>query len=326
MSRVLRAAEMALSSDEIASLASVAGVAGVVTLDGYENSVFRSVEPPGLILRVTHTSRRSESQIRAEATFLEKLGVEGVGVAAPHALGDRDVIFGAEVSSGHVVVLTTRFAEGKAPSAATMTPEAIAAYGRTLGGLHRVSRAMPRSDRLDRPVWDDQSDKVLALDLGDADPVALQVARSALQAARSVSPPDRHILIHEDAHLGNLFVTEDDRITLFDFDDCGYGDEAYDVAMVLFYWVAARRLTDLGGEIRRMWSPFVAGYLDECDGPLPSPDLIDHYLKLREVELYALLHDASLTDGWDAAFMEDRRSRIHDGTPYLDRPFGEVLG
>ena len=50
-------------------------------------------------------------------------------------------------------------------------------------------------------------------------------------------------MIHQDAHLGNLFVDDNYTLTLFDFDDCVYGHFIYDIAMVLFYSAGWGRMT-----------------------------------------------------------------------------------
>jgi Ser/Thr protein kinase RdoA (MazF antagonist) len=61
------------------------------------------------------------------------------------------------------------------------------------------------------------------------------------------------LLIHQDAHHGNLFITDTGEITVFDFDDAAYGTPTHDVAIALFYWlfVSPRGLRFMDGRRER---------------------------------------------------------------------------
>ncbi|MDJ0952186.1 MAG: hypothetical protein QNJ81_00775 [Acidimicrobiia bacterium] len=43
------------------------------------------------------------------------------------------------------------------------------------------------------------------------------------------------MLIRQDAHYGNLHITDAGLVTLCDFDACGYGTPTHDITAVLFY-------------------------------------------------------------------------------------------
>ena len=149
------------------------------------------------------------------------------------------------------------------------------------------------------------------------------------------------LLIHQDAHLGNIHVTDDGRFTIFDFDDCGYGTATHDVAIVLFYWTMGFP-GDVTRECRRFFSAFLSGY--ERHGHLPSgwEDGVDLFLKLREADIYALLKDEYTSsddepgdepadeleaDPWamEARFFQGRRELILEGAPFLGQPLGRIL-
>jgi Ser/Thr protein kinase RdoA (MazF antagonist) len=127
-------------------------------------------------------------------------------------------------------------------------------------------------------------------------------------------------MIHQDAHGGNFFVDENYHITLFDFDDCVYGHFAYDLAMVLFY--AITNEPEPVEVARALWRPFMQGYQaeNELDGRWLAE--IPHFMKLREIDLYAQL--LSVLGGkpsgnkWADEFMHGRQERIEKGLPYLE--------
>ncbi len=324
---MIRAAQMELTDRDLDRFAGEFGLSDLTSLDGYENAVFRADQPSRHILRITHTSRRTVSQIEAEMTFLHRLEAEGVPVAGPveSRTGSLAVAFDTE-RAGPVTAIALRFAPGSHRPQEAWTEADIRHYGEIIGGMHAVAQQMTAEPRLDRPDWD-----VLTLAIVEAD---LHGKHPAIQAAvdRTVAELRRHPaggtdrLVHQDPHLGNLFITDEGEITLFDFDDCGYATPTYDLAMAILYWVTGRTLDDTAAEVRRLLRPFLEGY--ETAHPL-APDWTsgaDLHMKLRELELYAALIDTDISqDWWSQAFMAQRRERIESGEPYLGRPLDEVV-
>ena len=130
---------------------------------------------------------------------------------------------------------------------------------------------------------------------------------------------DSYGLIHQDAHGGNFFVHEG-KITLFDFDDCVYGWFIYDIAMVLFY--AAMFKEDMAAYTATFMRDFLRGYKQENKlDPVWLAEL-PYFLKLREIDLYAIIHFSfdleNEDDPWIKGYMEGRKQRIDAGLPYID--------
>lgn len=126
-------------------------------------------------------------------------------------------------------------------------------------------------------------------------------------------------LIHQDAHGGNFFVDVAGQITLFDFDDCVYSWYANDVAIVLFYAVTNRPDADTFGQ--NFMRHFLRGYRQESELSAEWLAQFPHFLKLREMDLYAVIHRSfdvdNLTDDWVRQFMAGRRERLQQGVPYV---------
>jgi Ser/Thr protein kinase RdoA (MazF antagonist) len=132
--------------------------------------------------------------------------------------------------------------------------------------------------------------------------------------------PDGYGMIHEDAHTGNLFVDEEYTLTLFDFDDCGYGHFIYDIAMVLFYIVGWGG-DDRPGFTGRFMPAFLQGYRQYNRlQPRWLPD-IPRFLKLREIDLFAAIlftEGEQPEDAWCARFMQGRREKIMRDVPFIE--------
>lgn len=136
------------------------------------------------------------------------------------------------------------------------------------------------------------------------------------------TPANAYGLIHQDAHTGNLFVDENGRITLFDFDDCVYGHFIYDIAMVLFYAVTNR--LNAVKFCAEFWPLFWQGYREENELDPVWHKEIPHFMKLREIDLYGvILRDIPDygDDGWVAGFMQGRQENIWAERPYIDFDF-----
>ena len=134
------------------------------------------------------------------------------------------------------------------------------------------------------------------------------------------------LLIHQDAHLGNLFITKTGEITLFDFDDTAYGTPTHDLAIVLFYWVLGRP-RELMPETRRFVTRFLRGYERHARLASDWPVGADLFLSFREIEIYWLLTSTARIDpsAEEIRFLDGRRERILAGVPFLGVPLADVL-
>jgi Ser/Thr protein kinase RdoA (MazF antagonist) len=116
-----------------------------------------------------------------------------------------------------------------------------------------------------------------------------------------------------------LFVDDDYVMTLFDFDDCVYGHLVYDIAMVLFY-IAGWGGDDVPGFTGRFMPVFFQGYREHNHLDPAWLKEIPHFLKLREIDLFAtILFTMGETpeDAWCARYMKGRREKIERDVPFI---------
>jgi Ser/Thr protein kinase RdoA (MazF antagonist) len=219
-------------------------------------------------------------------------------------------------------------ARGKPPREAGWNPRLYRTYGRLLGRIHALSRTYePADPAWRRPEWDD--------------PLMLEVEKyvpsgqtGVIDKYRQLREHLRHLprdgetygLIHQDAHGGNFLVDDGGDITLFDFDDCVYSWYIYDISMVVFYMLVGKEdAPALAGEFM---SHFLPAYALECGLEEAWLSEIPYFLKLREIDLYAVIHRsfdvADLDDPWCKRYMDGRQQRIEDGTPFVDFDFASL--
>jgi Ser/Thr protein kinase RdoA (MazF antagonist) len=301
-------------------------------LDGFENFVYEfQRDESGYILRIAHSSRRTANQIQGEVDWINYLARGGAAVArAVPSAGGRLV---EAIDDGHgEQFLATAFV--KAPGAKPWTVDKPAdyfeRYGRLLGRMHALTQKyQPSNPAWTRPQWDDPLLLDVAGFLPASETIALEKHHAVVEHLRTL-PRDRGSfgLIHHDAHEANLFLAADGTLTLFDFDDCCYHWFADDIAIVLFY--AATNYEDAAAFAAEFLPRFLAGYRQ---ANLLDPRWlaeIPAFLKLREIDLYAVIHRSfdveNLDDPWCARYMRGRRERIESDVPTIEFDFDSLAG
>lgn len=300
------------------------GISGEVeALDGFESFIYEYAQDNhAYILRVAHSRRRTPDLIRGEVDWINYLAAGGATVA--RAVYAQSGALVEEIPDGRGgCFLATAFV--KAPGGPVWkmggwTDELIDQYGRLLGRLHSLSKKYTVGDPAwQRPAWDDP----LNMNLPPLEPLMEERLGEVLGHLQTLpQDADSYGMIHQDAHAGNFFVDKKGQITLFDFDDCAYGHFAYDLAMVLFYAVTNRE--DAADFAPPFWQTFMRGYLAENELDPAWQQEIPCFMKLREIDLYALVKrdfDSLEGDEWAETFMNGRRERIENNMPYLQMDF-----
>ncbi|MCP4182277.1 MAG: phosphotransferase, partial [Hyphomicrobiales bacterium] len=298
---------------------------------GFESFMYEFAKNHGdYILRIGHSKRPTAELIQGEVDWINYLAAGGAGVAQAVLSEDGNLVEAIDDGQDGQF-MATAFVKAKGGNAWQMQKwdeRLFGLYGRLIGQIHRLSKdyKLP-NPAWRRPEWDDP---IMRIDdwLPADQPIVQERMRDVIQTI--IALPKDHAgygLIHQDAHGGNFFVDEDYAITLFDFDDCAYGHYVYDIAMVLFYAVTNHPdALNFGSEFIQH---FLRGYQEE--NVLDSQWLLEipHFLKYREIDLYAVIHrsfdlDKLEDDPWVANFMRGRREKIEADLPYLAMDYGRL--
>jgi Ser/Thr protein kinase RdoA (MazF antagonist) len=277
------------------------------------------------ILRIAHSLRRSEALIHGEVDWINYLSAGGASVARAVLSDEGRLVETVDDASGGAFLATAFVrAKGRPPEKSDWTPPFFEIYGRLLGRIHALSKTyVPADPAWQRPDWNDPVMLEVERFLPESDSRIVERYHALLEyliaLPRNVAS---YGMIHQDAHGGNLFVDEDGSITLFDFDDCVYSWYMNDIAIVLFYAVIGRE--DVEAFTREFLTGFLHGYTSETELDTRWLKEIPYFLKLREIDLYAVIHrsfDVNNLDPWCSRYMHNRKERIQSGTPYIDFDF-----
>lgn len=319
-------------------------------LDAFESFIYE-FERGGeaYILRIGHSLRKSEALICGEVDWINYLASGGVSVAraVSSARGNLVEVIN-DAQGGQFLVTAFVMAKGQKPWEAGWTPSRFENYGRLLGKMHALAVHYQPNPAWKRPEWNDTSMKFVEMYLPASEVRAHEQYHTLLEHINSL-PKDRasYGLIHQDAHQNNFFLDQDGTLTLFDFDDCAYSWFINDIAIVLFY--ISMDAQELGfATVSEFTREFMTHFLRGYRQAYTLDDFwwkeMPHFLKLRELELYAVVHRDFDIQGvkhwslesfqrirgfdadnsghlWIANFMRDRKTNIEQGLPFIEFDF-----
>ncbi|MCP4363498.1 MAG: phosphotransferase, partial [Chloroflexi bacterium] len=261
-------------------------------LDGFESFMY-AFERDGeaYILRVGHSLRRSIPLIQGEVDWINYLAAGGASVSRAILSENRNLVeIVDDGQGGHFLGTAFVKAQGAPPGRAVWGAPLFEEYGRLIGRMHALAKNYQLPDPAwKRPEWDAPG----MLDMEDWLPASegpVLKKYYTLKTYLDTLPKDgdTYGLIHQDAHGGNFFVDDAGRITLFDFDDCAYSWFMNDIAIVLFY--AAVNTDDPSAFTEHFMTHFLKGYKSKNHLNPAWLKEIPHFLKLREIDLYAIIH------------------------------------
>ncbi|MFO7661634.1 MAG: phosphotransferase [Chloroflexota bacterium] len=297
-------------------------------LDGFESYIYEfDRRGEEYILRIGHTLRNSEAFVRGEVDWINYLAENGVPAAKAIPSASGNLVESIDDQMGGAFLATTFVkARGRSPWSMSLTPEFYQDYGRLIGRMHMLAKSyIPRDPLGLRPQWNHPRIADGAKNIPETMPLVRQYYDEYLRGRQRL-PQDRDSfgLIHEDAHMGNMFVDETGNITLFDFDDCNYSWFANDIAIVLFYMITGNK--DPVGLTGEFMPRFLSGYAHENRLATSWLETIPLFLKVREIELFGVLHRSfdnpeEVDNAWISGFMKERRSRIETDETYVEFDF-----
>lgn len=299
-------------------------------LDGFESFMYEFERgSAAYILRIGHTFRRSEALIQGEVDWINYLAAGGATVARAVLSERGNLVESIDDGQGEQFLVTAfEKARGRPPWEVGWTDDLFETYGQLLGRMHALTRQYePAKPAWRRPEWDD--DIMLEVEgyLPASEAIVVEKFWRLMDHLATL-PTDAgsYGLIHFDAHGGNLLIDPEGTITLFDFDDCNYSWFANDIAIVLFYIILDRALGPDATE--RFMTHFLHGYRRENQLDAAWLHEIPQFLRLREIDLYAIIHRSfdveNLDNPWCARFMQNRKQRIETGVPFVDFDFDSL--
>lgn len=208
------------------------------------NSTFRvETDESRFALRISMNSRRSAAEVGSELTWLRALQRETeVCVADPLTPLSGDPVATVRVSGLERESPAALFAWLAGPDIGDkINVQEATEIGRTAAALHEHARRWTLPDATEfrdiGGLFMDDVDRLATVDavgLDDTQVAFLLDARDHIEAEIADVFAAETLLIHADLHPWNV-KWADDRLAVFDFDDCGMGSPVQDLAIAAFY-------------------------------------------------------------------------------------------
>jgi Ser/Thr protein kinase RdoA (MazF antagonist) len=323
-----------LAKDQAANLYGVSSDE-VAPLPAFENFVYEFTHPDGveLILRISHSARRSLDYTLGEIELVRFLAAAGLPVAKPYLTDSGQFVERIEDTEPGQYFVVTAFERApgvvfdNAPALKDVfwKPDLFKELGRIFAGLHNRAEAYRLSNpRYKRQEWHEYD--VVDIDrFAPKDEVLVRerTAEIIQRLQRLPRSPDAYGLIHADLHPHN-FCFDNGRVTVFDFDNAEYAWFVKDIAVILFYIARAEpaQLRDEAGAA--FLSPFLTGYRELRPCQREWLEAFPDMLALQRSMNYALFHQyrdpERVTDAELDSWRRFRRD-IEAGTPVLNLEF-----
>ena len=257
-------------------------------------------------LRVHRTGYQSRPSIESELAWITALR-QDTDLPIPEPLAGRDgrLLQGfVTPDGGERLAVLCRHIPGHEPTPDSNLGDLFVTLGEYAARLHQHAIAWQRPPGFERQVWQAATildadglwgDWRLAPGVDDANRPILDRLDAALwlRLGEYGTGPERFGLIHADMRLGNLLV-DGRRVSLIDFDDCGFCWFAYDFA-------AAISFHETNPAVPALKAAWLDGY--QAIRPLAAADLaaIDSMVMLRRMALLA----------WIGSHAETRLAQTH---------------
>lgn len=237
------------------------------------------------ILRLYRNHWRSSEEIGFELDLLAFLQERNGPIAAALRTVEGELAFRVESPEGERMAALFFYADGRSP-ANSISPREGALLGRAIAQVHQLTATFFTSYRrlaLDLPYLLDASiDAVVPFIDSDARSYLYDL-QEQLGAVLPGLPKEAGVygICIGDVNPTNFHINPDDRITLFDFDQCGYGYRAFEIGKFMASIHAH-------GEKRAIADAFLGGYQEERRLSRTELDMIPYFEVLSVIWVMAI--------------------------------------
>lgn len=300
-------------------------------LGDFENYVYE-VEKDGkpYILRLTHSSHRSQEEVEGELMWINYLNGHGIHVSLVHNSVNNQLVEVVPVGASNFYVCLFDKAPGSPVQMNSLDfgPTLFEKWGAITAKMHLVTEEYDASETK-RLRWDEDDliDLEKYIDPVE-DEVIIEGNRQLVDAIKQLPQTKETFgLIHSDIHPGNFFYHEGD-IHVFDFDDTMYFYFASDIAIPLYYatwWKYREEPLEIRSEFgKEVLTNFLKGYMGVRPIPVEWVERLPLFLKLRDYTLYGVFHkkvDLENGNEREKQLVDGIRHRLMNNEPIVDMDY-----
>jgi len=318
-----------LRSDALLRLARQfnAGTVRVEFLRRSHNYIYRAAceNSERFILRLTPARHRNAVQIAGELEFQLYLYENGAAVVTPLRVENGEYILQAAAGGRAFSVTAFSWAPGDNwDERCDHTPERYFNIGRELGRIHRLSKGYIPVHAEKRRMWHEGQHLLRAPALFRAYDARLYDAFEQFMDEMKKIPVSAADfgLTHGDYLLSNYMIDGEDRVTVFDFDECEYSWYAVDLAICMHCYLVGADPAGLPArttEAEAMLRHLLRGYTAETDVSREMIMSLQTFFKMRDfIYFSSILENGKRLGGWSKRFAETCLDRMVNSGVFLE--------
>lgn len=299
-------------------------------LDDVANFVYQfQSEKRWKILRITHSSHRTEDQIVAELDWVNYLHENGVPVAQPYLSKNERFTEVFPVLDSYFTAVAFNFAPGQLIESADpdqWNPALFHNLGQIMGKMHQATKAYnPVHLSQRRPTWfdDDLLKNARQYLPPDQAAVADEIHEILQQFSQLPTSPDDYGLIHNDVNPTN-FHLDNRQIILFDFDDCAYNWFINDISVAMPLYSRMFSEPDWEQRINEYVCWFMHGYKEENQLDDKWLHLLPTCMRLQNLITLVAMHASNVPGSQYHSFYELVLKTYQEGHPLFHYDFREA--
>lgn len=297
---------------------------------GNSNNVIYEFQYKGeyFILRITKKSIEYLSSYEAEVDFIDYLSKNKVMVSKAISSINNKLVETIKLNNSYYIISIFEKADGHAPTISSIEEWNSALFynwGKTMGQIHHLSKEYKF---MKRKQWDEDIyfSEEYSISIGDKKLISMW---NKIINELKILPKDKNSygLIHNDFHQYNFFVNKDNKLTVFDFDDCLYSWFIYDITIAFYHAVACvpanesqKRINFAGSFIES----FLKGYTKEniIDSYwIEKIPLFLEYRRLCSYMFFVKMWSKENIDPWQKEYLERMKYNIENEIPYIEINF-----
>ncbi|GIN73003.1 hypothetical protein J14TS2_34780 [Bacillus sp. J14TS2] len=281
-------------------------------LRGMNDTYVLITEHSKYIFRIYRADRRNISEVLFELDLLNYLSEVGVSVSIPIRKKDGSFINQFLVSEGVKYGVMFSFALGNERPIHAVEDSHL--FGESVAQMHNAANGFNSEHvrgNLDFEHLIDKPLKTIKLHMDHRQEDYHFLYNLAMRLKEQLSSFVEELdwgICHGDLHGNtNVAFTEDGKLTHYDFDICGYGWRAYDIAEFRL----AREIHSGGNkeEIEKLWEAFLTGYKKIRNIGENDLKAVPIFVALRQLWLFGLCFSDSEFDGvadFDDGFIDSK--------------------
>lgn len=294
-------------------------------LGGFENFIYEfKKDDVDYILRFVHSGHHDYNLVLGEIEFIDYLDSFDASVSTViHSINNNVVEKIMINTCDYFSVAVFVKGKGERLSSSLDSDSFWEYFGEEVAKLHSLTKNYnPVHKRYD---WDNDTLYQMAETvLGSTYSSIYERLQTTIQEINTYPKHrDNFGLIHTDLHIGNMVMSNEGKLTFFDFDDSCYKHFISDIAIIIFYLVAFGGLTieERTKRATKIMSPFIKGYNKINLLPLEEWKHLNTFFKLREVILFTAIvagGQKTMESQWGSRFINQYYNDIISNIDFLD--------